>query len=287
MARFLSQALIKYQKDEEQKILSIGDDLDDAGKQLVRQLYEPLKISADDLSREYSAAEVRELCLRTKVSVRMTLFNCVYDARKRLERKGRLANRSERFVNRMLAKAVAKRMVLPYTPDEIGKCNYIRQCQLKKDNNCRLDRWHPDSLQSQSQSLLLDNSNQSLQLAQAVPAQEEQAEAEVEAEPALIFPQSQSSESQASSVGLLSDVPELWAAEKSVPEAQPAVETLPAQLDWVEAAVACNSQSMTLGTEEVELLTPQTESQPTEDYNCFDTQVPATSTQTQCTEPLL
>lgn len=93
------------------------------------------------------------LCRRTKLRVNMTLFNCVWDAKRRLRRKDRLAKRSDSYINAMLIRAVHRREVVPYTDDEIAKCNHIRSCQLKKDNNCRLDRWRCKQKYSESAAL--------------------------------------------------------------------------------------------------------------------------------------
>ncbi|XP_064554898.1 telomere-binding protein cav-like isoform X2 [Drosophila montana] len=104
------------------------------------------------------------LCRRTKLRVNMTLFNCVWDAKRRLRRKDRRANRSDCYINAMLIKAVHRREILPYTDDEIAKCNHIRSCQLKKDNNCRLDRWRCDQKYSESAVLQETRAKEDAQL---------------------------------------------------------------------------------------------------------------------------
>lgn len=91
--------------------------------------------------------DIRELCLRTKVRVNMTRYNCVHDAKRRFLKRGR------HITNSLLVKAVGK-IVEPYTEQEIAVSNHIFQCQLKKDNNFRLDRWH-----LASSSLVLGRSN--------------------------------------------------------------------------------------------------------------------------------
>ncbi|EDW58588.1 telomere-binding protein cav [Drosophila virilis] len=300
MARCLSELLIKYQHAEEAKILSIADELDGDDKELVRKLYEPLKITSEDLTREYTQDEKRKLCLRTKVRVNMTLFNCVWEAKRRLEKKGRLANRSERFINAMLVKAVAKKMVLPYTPDEIAKCNHIRQCQLKKENNCRLNRWHRESTQA---TVLPDSNESSSQLPAQMPDQaassgEQKSSASASA---LQYPASLDSQNSASTLGIFTNNPEMWVMEESqdtVGKLEVEAHTENSSLheygpdaDWAEAAVQINTESITIGTLDLDVQTPQTQSQPivstTEDYALFNTQVPATSTQTPCSEPFL
>lgn len=213
----------------------------------------------------------------------MTLFNCVYEAKKRFEKKGRLANRSERSTNALLIKAVHKKMVIPYAQEEIAKFNHIRQCQLKKENNFRLDRWRLESSQSRVLESTGSTSHQSLLLAQVVPNDNPPPNTQEENTEVLIFPISNGTESQSSTMGLLAHEPDMAVGEKIA-----AVEKTPvANLDWVEAAVQYDSESITLETQEIELIDLQTESQPTDDYTVFDTQVPATSTQTQCSEPLL
>lgn len=92
--------------------------------------------------REYTPAEVRELCERTKVRVKMYKLNTVWDAKRRFDKKKRLENKSESWVNRMLMKADRRRMVAPYTELEREKYKVLAACQTKKDNNLRLDRWH-------------------------------------------------------------------------------------------------------------------------------------------------
>ncbi|KAL7736200.1 hypothetical protein ACLKA6_003740 [Drosophila palustris] len=128
--------------------MKIADGLEEDEKKRVRELFEPIKITPDDLNREYSPTDVKQLCLRTKVRVDMTLFNCLWEARKRFDNKGRLANKSERAVNGMYMKAVRRKMVRPYSAERIAECNHIRQCELKKENNARLDRWRRNAIAS-------------------------------------------------------------------------------------------------------------------------------------------
>jgi len=141
MSQGLSPLLVAYQAAVEADILKVTKHMEEPEENFFRNICEKIKITAADLSREYSADDVKQLCLRTKVRVNMTLFNCVWDAKKRFDRKGRLSSRSERYVNSMLIKAVSRKMVVPYSAKRISNCNHIRQCQLKKDNNLRLNRW--------------------------------------------------------------------------------------------------------------------------------------------------
>lgn len=255
------------------------------------------KITSEDLSREYTESDKRKLCLRTKVRVNMTLFNCVWDAKQRLEKKGRLVNRSERFINAMLVKAVAKKMVFPYSDESIRKYNHIKQCQLKKDNNHRLYRW---SLES-TEDCMLDHSHPSpsLLLAQipnpTLPNNEQHS---------LELPfKDTATQNSESPLENLANGPEMWTIDRSSGAENESttenvqslnLQELGPHTDWAEAAAQINTESMTIGTLEFDLQMQPTESQPilqTEDYDNFNTQVPATSTQTQpqseCTEPFL
>ncbi|KAL7729241.1 hypothetical protein ACLKA6_009697 [Drosophila palustris] len=311
MSRCLSQILIKYQREEEEKILKITEGLDEEGKKRVKELYEPLKITSDDLSREYSPTDVKQLCLRTKVRVDMTLFNCLWEAKKRFDKKGRLTNRSERTVNAMYKKAVQKKMVVPYSAKEIAQCNHIRQCQLKKENNARLDRWRRESIGSSVAG------EPSLMMAQ-IPNESMLPNSNNESAVAIVYPESSSIQAQDLSIRMPSSEPLLWiessdedsenanaaepavanAAEPAVAnDAEPAVtndaepddasaEVTP---DWGRLVGDINSESMTIDEDFVDdQSTPQTESQPLpnipEEYNLFGTQVPCTSTQSQETQ---
>lgn len=228
----------------------------------------------------------------------MTLYNCVHDAKIRFEKAGRLANRSERTINALLKKAVG-RMVAPYTPEEIAKGNHIRQCQLKKENNFRLDRWRYESSQSRilESSSSGTNGHQLLPPAQVPNAQNENEE-EIEM---LIFEITQDTETpltgetleketRSSSIGELLSEPQMPEGGKiahldiASKEGKKATENTSANMDWMEVAVQLNSQSMTLGTTDIE--SSQIQLSP-EDYILFNTQVPATSTQSQCSEQLL
>ncbi|XP_034665789.1 telomere-binding protein cav-like isoform X2 [Drosophila subobscura] len=69
----------------------------------------------------------------------MSDLNCLWDAKKRLGR--RLENRSESYINRMLIKSVVRKMVEPYTDEEVAYINLIKRGWLKKRNIIRLDKW--------------------------------------------------------------------------------------------------------------------------------------------------
>ncbi|XP_034118791.1 telomere-binding protein cav isoform X1 [Drosophila albomicans] len=170
MSRCLSHALVKYQKDLDLGIKELTKEWDESDSELAQRLIQPDRVSSEDLSRQYSPEDVRQLCLRTKVRVDMTLFNCLWDAKKRFDKKERLKNRSEVFINKMYIKAVAKKMVIPYEPKEIEKSVHIRRCILKKRNNLRLDRWNNLPTQESSTSLSIEEISEdqepSLMLAQ-------------------------------------------------------------------------------------------------------------------------
>lgn len=173
MARCLTFCLINYQKKQKEELNKISKQKHKTSRSLVKRFSEILvsttiltnlaltkqvfvilkNITVEDLTREYSPTDVKELCLRTKVRVDMTRFNCVYDAKRRLERKGR------RISNALLVKAVG-RIVEPYTEKEISDGNHILQCELKKENNFRLDRWKfvaSRSLLGRSSTPVLEN----------------------------------------------------------------------------------------------------------------------------------
>ncbi|XP_060645737.1 telomere-binding protein cav-like [Drosophila nasuta] len=156
MTRCLSHALVKYQKDLDSGIKELTKEWDESDSDLAHRLTEPDRVTSEDLSRQYSPEDVRQLCLRTKVCVDMTLFNCLWDAKKRFDKKERLKNRSEVFINKMYIKAVKKKMVIPYEPKEIEKSVHIRRCILKKRNNIRLDRWNNLPTQESSTSLSIE-----------------------------------------------------------------------------------------------------------------------------------
>ncbi|KAH8402067.1 hypothetical protein KR009_009518 [Drosophila setifemur] len=134
----MSECLIRFQAREEQLVMRAADD---SNRELMLEIYEKTKITPEILLRPYSAEDVRELCLRTKVRVKMYAVNAVWDAKVRFDKKGRLDNRSERYINSMLLKAVRRKMVEPYTDEEVQEYSHIARCNAKQDNNARLDRW--------------------------------------------------------------------------------------------------------------------------------------------------
>lgn len=92
--------------------------------------------------REYSPVEVRELCERTKVRVKMYDLNSVWDAKRHIDREKRPESRSRRWVNKMLVKMVCTGMFSPYSDLEMAMYRDVARCETKKDNNVRLDHWH-------------------------------------------------------------------------------------------------------------------------------------------------
>ncbi|SPP87841.1 telomere-binding protein cav-like [Drosophila guanche] len=143
----LPDYLTKIQAEVEKSLMSISDD---GEKELALKVYQTCKITPADLHREYSPEEVRELCLRTKVRVNLRKHNCLWDAKEWLGR--RLDNRSESYINRMLIKSVVRKMVQPYTDEEVARSNLINRSWLKKRNNIRLDQWKSER-ESQSQPI--------------------------------------------------------------------------------------------------------------------------------------
>ncbi|BFF90791.1 telomere-binding protein cav-like [Drosophila madeirensis] len=162
----LPDYLDKIHAEIEKILISI---LDDSEKELALKALQKCKITPADLQREYSPVEVRELCLRTKVRVNMSDLNCLFDAKKRLGR--RLENRSESYINRMLIKSVVRKMVEPYTDEEVACINLIRRSWLKKVNNIRLDQWKTEREFSYLMDLLtqLDSSGDALELVSERP----------------------------------------------------------------------------------------------------------------------
>ncbi|EDW80777.1 uncharacterized protein Dwil_GK11387 [Drosophila willistoni] len=139
MSLLLNLETLRLHQEEEKRSMLSGASKNN--QDLMLDIFERSKVTIEDLKRQYTSDEVKALCLRTKLQVNMTHLNCVYDAKKRLDAKGRLANRSNRFIDKMLAKAVNRRMVSPYSDDDVAKYKYLNLCEFKKDNNIRLDCW--------------------------------------------------------------------------------------------------------------------------------------------------
>ncbi|XP_016952415.1 telomere-binding protein cav [Drosophila biarmipes] len=137
----MSEYLRKYLEDEDESIRALCNDPDCNAKRIM-WMHNKTRITEQDLAREYSAEEVRELCLKTKLKVKMTLYNCLWDAKKRFDAKKRLENKPDKFINGMYLKAVRKKMVQPYPEDFIANQRDVARAQTKKLNNHRLDRWH-------------------------------------------------------------------------------------------------------------------------------------------------
>ncbi|KAH8312703.1 hypothetical protein KR044_012327 [Drosophila immigrans] len=317
MSRCLSETLIKYQNDFAADIKIIADKAEEPEKAFIDGLCASETVTNEDLSRIYTESEVRQLCLRTKLRVNMTLFNCLWEAKKRFDEKGRLDNRSERFINAMYIKAVKRGMVIPYEEEEISRCVHIQRCKLKKRNNCRLDHWRRlekgASLSSSSLVYSDEDSDPSLMLAQ-LPNRTMPNSPKTAVQ--IVYPATIESDSSSS---LNASEPQLWSVKKRQFEDKELSKNVESEdklledtkskdkelsknheseviqlfnglsdksLDWVEAAVQINPESMTI---DLDTETPQTESQSIADnYLVFNTQVPCTSTQsTHYTEDLL
>ncbi|XP_030376488.1 telomere-binding protein cav isoform X2 [Scaptodrosophila lebanonensis] len=239
----LPKPLLEYQAEEEIEVKSLISDpnLEDWQRVLMFDLYKASQVTSEDLSRKYTDDEVKELCLRTKCRVRMNMYNCVWDAKKRLTKK-------ERFINEMLAKAVRIRMVIPYTDEDVAKYNHISRCNLKRDNNIRLDRWRYEELNNLTGDVLCSAGKNSTPLdcgrEQIIDEQE--------------FQQ-----------GNYTQIPPELRVEPQ----------LTAEPKFGEFLINMNSDSLTLYTQtqtESQKLTDGTYSQ---DYEMFNSQIPATSTQ--------
>ncbi|EDW77853.1 uncharacterized protein Dwil_GK24325 [Drosophila willistoni] len=243
-----------HQEEEESLILSKATD---DNLEFVRHIIEKTKVTEEDLRREYTPEEERQLCLRTKVRVNMAYVNCVYDAKKRLDAKGSLTNKSYRFVNAMLIKAIKRHMVVPYPDDVVARHQYINHCELKKDNNLRLDRWKK---QLERQKLL---------------------ENPPKTEPGDVN----------SSIIELYDVDGIG-DDDNTQEAGVQAAPLPQknqQTDWLLAIDEINSESMTLCDSNYSLqsqILSQSDGMAA-DYATFNTQVPASSTQDSEADKLL
>lgn len=145
----MSAFLRKYLADEDKKIRAQFKESDPNNK-LILWMHEKTRITEEDLARPYTEDEVKELCLRTKVKVDMTAWNCLWEAKKRFEAKGRFVNKSERFINRMYMKAVRRKMVQPYPEEFVAQRREIVAAETKKQNISRLDRWQKKKSQNLS-----------------------------------------------------------------------------------------------------------------------------------------
>ncbi|XP_070143234.1 telomere-binding protein cav isoform X2 [Drosophila kikkawai] len=134
----LSFHLVKYLKEEEQMVLA---NTDDSNRDAVMTMYNKAKITVNDMQREFTPEEKRMLCETTKVRVNMHKMNFVWDVKQRFDKKKRLENKSESFVNRMFVKAYKRRMFPLYTDQEIERYKAIAAAQTKKDNIVRVKIW--------------------------------------------------------------------------------------------------------------------------------------------------
>lgn len=124
-------------------------------------IYEKTRITAEELSRPFTREEVEELCRRTKVKVQMYRKNCVFEAKKRFDAKGRFKDASQRYIDKMLIKAVKRKMVTPYSDEEVAKWRSINRSLLKEQNLRRLEIWRQNrrSLSRQSKTSNFTNDN--------------------------------------------------------------------------------------------------------------------------------
>ncbi|EDV53893.1 telomere-binding protein cav [Drosophila erecta] len=175
----ISSFLRKYLADEDRKIRAQFKESDPKNK-LILWMHEKTRITEDDLKRPYTKDEVRELCLRTKVKVDMTAWNCLWEAKKRFDAKGRFENKSEKFINRMYMKAVRRKMVQPYPEEYVAQRREVIAAETKKFNISRLDRWQKQKSQNRSapessSALVGHASQQDSQDNEAVETHEDQA----------------------------------------------------------------------------------------------------------------
>ncbi|XP_043068380.1 telomere-binding protein cav [Drosophila bipectinata] len=125
-----------YLERDKQSVMEIAPD---GCKEHYLWIYEKTRITAEELARPFSREEVEELCRRTKVKVQMYRKNCVFEAKKRFEAKGRFKDASQRYIDKMLIKAVKRKMVTPYSDEEVSKWRSINRSLLKEQNLRRLE----------------------------------------------------------------------------------------------------------------------------------------------------
>ncbi|EDV44248.2 uncharacterized protein Dana_GF16116 [Drosophila ananassae] len=147
-----------YLERDKQSVMSIAPD---GCKEHYLWIYEKTRITAEELSRPFTREEVEELCRRTKVKVQMYRKNCVFEAKKRFDAKGRFKDASQRYIDKMLIKAVKRKMVTPYSDEEVAKWRSINRSLLKEQNLRRLEIWRQNrkSLSRQSKTLNHTNDN--------------------------------------------------------------------------------------------------------------------------------
>ncbi|XP_068155234.1 telomere-binding protein cav-like [Drosophila tropicalis] len=261
------ETLRLHQEVEKRAILSSDSEIYD--QELALYMFERTKVTIEDLKRQYNANEVRELCLRTKLQVNMTHLNCVHDAKKRLEAKGRLANRSNRLIDAMLTKAVNRRMVTPYSDEVVAKYKYINLCEFKKDNNVRLTIWNNTLVRQLENNAREDQDavHRSLPSLQNKAGQDNWEEAPViEAfnVDGIGDDIEEDETNQGNTIGIINI-------------AMPSPQVV-AQPDWLQDIDEINSESMTLCSDELLFTQSESEGQGA-DYVSFNTQVQATSTE--------
>ncbi|KAH8382353.1 hypothetical protein KR009_002992 [Drosophila setifemur] len=254
--------LLQLQAEEEQRVLESATDSE---RKLIREIYEIINVTEEDLRRPFSQEDVRNLCLRTNVRVNMNHVNCLWDAKMRFDKKGRLDNRSEAYANAMYVKAVRRQMVEPYTDEEVSQYSYIARCNAKKANNLRLDRWRRQR----------EKELRAAESAESPPAPLEMPTpplAPQELLPVSETPVMATSEENEPFVPSSSEN-NLWGIGESEEQ-----ETQGPALDWEAAARQVNSQSLLFDYTSESL--PDTQlTEP--DYETFQTHVLASSTEEQ------
>ncbi|KAI8046347.1 telomere-binding protein cav [Drosophila gunungcola] len=275
----ISEYLREYLANEEKLVLSMCEKSDD--KELCLWMHNKTKITDEDLARTYSEDEVRQLCLRTKVRVRMNSMNCLFDAKKRFDRKKRLENRSQRYVDSMLMKAVRRGMVKPYSDEEVANQRDVDRALTKQDNNRRLDRWQrPVYLieSSSEESLSAGLNGSSVGLEMQTPLQHTNLDTimQVEAGDGLYgIGDPDEEEEQHQPLHHQQSVNDT--EKEQVQQSDPCPDTQMPE-SWLGIVYDVNSESMSIGPEldsENQPCTQNTEP----DYEVFGTQVKAASTQ--------
>ncbi|XP_017009324.2 telomere-binding protein cav [Drosophila takahashii] len=244
---------------------SIREMFNGPGAKMIMWMHNKTRITEEDLARKYTEEEVRELCLRTKVKVKMTSYNCLWDAKKRFDAKKRLENQSSRFINAMYLKAVRKKMVQPYDEEYIANQRDVVRAQTKKLYNHLLDSWHgktsaPDWDASEAQSL--DEDPQDPLEGADPPNAGDQEDLEL------------SSDLDLQGIGDLDEDDELQEQLQLLPDS-PDISATQMNESWVRRGENINSESLSIGSINTEDFPSTQNSVP--DYDLFNTQVTAST----------
>ncbi|KAH8332519.1 hypothetical protein KR074_004728, partial [Drosophila pseudoananassae] len=252
-----------YLERDKQSVIEIAPD---GCREHYLWIYEKTRITAEELARPFSREEAEELCRRTKVKVKMYRKNCVFEAKKRFEAKGRFKDASQRYIDKMLIKAVKRKMVTPYSDEEVSKWRSINRSLLKEQNLRRLEIWRQSrrSLSRESKSSHKSNfTNDNISDVELMPSQSKE---DYDYNSEMLLQDICQSQSQNQDTG---DVQSQELGIGPSEEIHPSI----LNLDWVQAGIELNSESI--------LDEKNTQSQRSDDtnYEIFGTQVVGASTQ--------